>query len=1018
MHCLTLDDFSELAAWSAVVSGQARLELAATVGPTGAALRLEFDFGEGGGFVVARRLLALQLPESFAFRIWVRADAPANAFEFKLIDPSGENVWRFRDEAFAFQSDWRELRISSRELAFGWGPTGGGAPREIGALEIAITAGPGGRGQLWLADLQLEDRTPSQPPLMHASSARAGQDASCVCDGRPDTAWCAEQLPAWLDLDFGQARDYSAILLQWADTEPTACTLLASDDGEQWRTLVTATGTQARQTALYLPDGCSRWLRLALPESADAVPPALIAVDLKAETFARSLDDFVHRLAELAPRGHYPRWLYREQTYWTPLDIPDGTLPALFNEEGAIEVQRAGPLIEPLLTIDGQRVTWAECTVAPSLLQPPLPIPCSTWTSDTWRFEITAFAQGAPGRAWLFIRYRLENFDTAPLTARLQVALRPFQVSPPWQSYQGIGGVAQIERLVWEQGDVRVDERLALVPLSTPCGFEALSLDAQSRREQHQVAATHGLATAALRFEFNLEPHAQHAIWVAAPLGEHEAAHPRELIGMAHAVEAQLNATLTDWAERLGRVQFQLPDCAQVYLHGCQGSLAHILLNRDGAALQPGPRRYTRSWIRDGAVMAAALWRFGLDHEAAAFIDWYAQFQAEDGNVPCCVDRHGIDWLAEHDSHGQFIFAVAEAWRFGGDRARLEALWPAVCRAVNYLEQLRAERLTAHYQAPERRACFGLLPESVSHEGYLAHPVHSYWDDFWAVRGFKDAAELAQVLGDSQRAAQYGRLRDALSAALYVSMERVMDERGIDFLPGSVEWADPDPTATANALTLINETHRLPIAALQRSFDLFMQRFRAVHGVNPVPWTNYTAYEIRIVGALIRLGRRAEAHELLRVYLNERRPAVWNQWPEITWRDPRAPGHQGDLPHAWIGAEYCLVFRDLFVYEREADRSLVIAAGIALDWLAAGAVQVRGLPTRYGRLDLELERFDGGAVQMRISGAVRCPLGGLWLAPPVPGPLVSVTINGQPSRDFNATEAHVKTLPAEVVLVG
>jgi hypothetical protein len=416
--------------------------------------------------------------------------------------------------------------------------------------------------------------------------------------------------------------------------------------------------------------------------------------------------------------------------------------------------------------------------------------------------------------------------------------------------------------------------------------------------------------------------------------------------------------------------------------------------------------------------MAAALLRFGLAREADEFIDWYARFQAEDGNVPCCVDRQGVDWLAEHDSHGQFIFAVADGWRFGADRARLEALWPAVCKAVAYLERLRAERLTPTYEIPEQRSCLGLLPESVSHEGYLAHPVHSYWDDFWALRGFKDATELAEVLGDSERAAHFARLRDAFSAALYVSMDRVMEERGIDFLPGSVEWADSDPTATANALTLVDESHRLPAAAMHRSFDLFMQRFRAMHGPDPVPWTNYTAYEIRIIGALIRLGRREEAHELLNFYLAERRPAVWNQWPEITWRDPRSPGHQGDLPHAWIGAEYCLVFRDLFVHEREADRSLVIAAGIPGDWLESGDIRVRRLPTVYGRLDLDIARFDGGAMQMRVGGDLRLPPGGLWLAPPLPGPLLSVVVNGEPSRDFTAVEAHVTTLPAEIALVG
>ena len=36
------------------------------------------------------------------------------------------------------------------------------------------------------------------------------------------------------------------------------------------------------------------------------------------------------------------------------------------------------------------------------------------------------------------------------------------------------------------------------------------------------------------------------------------------------------------------------------------------------------------------------------------------------------------------------------------------------------------------------------MPVSVSHEGYLAQPVHSYWDDFWALRGLRDAVDLAR----------------------------------------------------------------------------------------------------------------------------------------------------------------------------------------------------------------------------------------------------------------------------------
>ena len=68
---------------------------------------------------------------------------------------------------------------------------------------------------------------------------------------------------------------------------------------------------------------------------------------------------------------------------------------------------------------------------------------------------------------------------------------------------------------------------------------------------------------------------------------------------------------------------------------------AHILVTRSGPALQPGPRRYTRSWIRDGAMMSAALLRMGHAREVREFIRWYAPHQRADGFVPCCVDRRG-----------------------------------------------------------------------------------------------------------------------------------------------------------------------------------------------------------------------------------------------------------------------------------------------------------------------------------------------------------------------------------------
>src|SRR3989442_790635 len=118
-----------------VASGEAQLTVAAE---PGGSMRLDFDFKGGGGLVVARRVLHMDVPDSYAFRFRVRGSAPANKFEFKLADPSGKNVWRWQQEAFEFPAEWHDLLLRSRDIEFAWGPAGGGSPRALGAIEFVI----------------------------------------------------------------------------------------------------------------------------------------------------------------------------------------------------------------------------------------------------------------------------------------------------------------------------------------------------------------------------------------------------------------------------------------------------------------------------------------------------------------------------------------------------------------------------------------------------------------------------------------------------------------------------------------------------------------------------------------------------------------------------------------------------------------------------------------------------------------------------------------------------------------
>ena len=213
---------------------------------------------------------------------------------------------------------------------------------------------------------------------------------------------------------------------------------------------------------------------------------------------------------------------------------------------------------------------------------------------------------------------------------------------------------------------------------------------------------------------------------------------------------------------------------------------------------------------------------------------------------------------------------------------------------------------------------FGLLPASISHEGYSAKPMHSYWDDFWGLRGYRDAAMLAQAMGERGDAAKLATQRDQFQRELLASLRLTANKHRIGYLAGAAELGDFDPTSTTIALSPGGLQERLPQDLLHGTFERYWHESVARRD-GKREWNDYTPYELRNVAALVRLGWRERAHEVLDFFMNDRRPAAWNQWAEVVGRVAREPRFLGDMPHGWISSDYIRSALDLFAYERETD---------------------------------------------------------------------------------------------------
>ena len=811
------------------------------------ATRIDFDFHGHAGYAIARKDVDLDLPPNYQFTFRLRGEAPPENLELKLIN--GDDVWWLNRRDFVFPRRWTTIRTKKRQIAFAWGPAGGGEARHVAAIEIVVTAGSGGKGTVWIDDLALEELpVASNEPLRFTTSS----------------------------IDLGAKREIGGLTIEWKKRPREYSISLdgARASGEK------ATVALAPRSGERVAEGRVRgyvWLPETEARLIDIRGGEVREVTVQPVTWAPAINDFYSLVAKDSRRGEYPRYLIGEQPYWTIAGSDGGENEALVGEDGNVEPFKGGYSIEPFLYLNNVRLTWADVEISHSLAEGDLPIPSVRWKTPGATMTMTAAVSDS---SMLQLHYHIEG------DATLELLTRKFQVNPSTQFLNSPGGVATI-------------------PVT------------EGRR---------------------VYPHA-HDVTLDIPLGKGAKREPLARIAAR-------------WREKLNRVPIEIggaPDIANTI----RTNVAYMLINRDGPRLQPGSRSYERSWIRDGALIASALLRLGHGDEARAFAEWFAKYQFADGKVPCCVDRRGADPVPENDSHGEFIFLVAEIWRTTHDADFVRRMWPHVDAAARYIEKLRAQN---------HGPFGGLVTESISHEGYSAKPVHSYWDDFFALKGLEDAAMLAEVAG---RKVSYGSMRQDLAA----SIRRTIAEKKLDYVPGSAELGDFDPSATAIALSPLGLASLLPEPELTRTFERYFESITK-------PREDYTPYEMRIIGALVRRGDRTRALTLIDRFMRDRRPAAWNQWAEVVGTDPRKPRFLGDMPHSWIASDFIRSVLDAIAYDRE-DGALVVGAGVPLSWLP---LHVGPLPTYHGTIDIQMRR-DGDRAVIDLTGDARPPNGFVIVSP-------------------------------------
>ena len=611
-------------------------------------------------------------------------------------------------------------------------------------------------------------------------------------------------------------------------------------------------------------------------------------------------------------------------------------------------------------------MTWADVQIGHSLREGYLPMPEVRWQHGDFALQIAAAADGPAGSPQALVRYALTNTGSAAREFTLLLAVRPWQVNPPQQFLSTPGGARRIERLQWRPPGLAVNSAagpaFAEVPSRVTAVPGAAGIALNALREApalHELSDEEGQASALLQWDLWLAPGETREVAWTAPLvpgsprpakrgwegaRPRTSAAPRSGAGRlgggpgapsAAAIDERLERVAAGWRARLNRVELEVPATSRQVsdtLRTALGADPDVARRSRAPARHPllcavvDPRR------RDDGRRPCCAWA-RTTSRATSSTGSPARVPVPSGKVPCCVDRpRRRPGARERQRRRVRSTPRPRSGATPRDAAFVARRTGRTCAARRRAHRgLRQSERSRASSTAARRAYFGLMPPSISHEGYSDKPAYSYWDDFWALRGYKDAVDLARAMGQPDA-------RDGVVAAQRDEFERrpararvdaTAARFGIDMLAGRRRPRrlrsdlDDDRADPAQARWYSPRAHAAHLRALLAASSASAARARA-RGRTTRPTSCAT------VGALVRLGQPERAHELLELFLRDRRPDGWNQWAEVVMaRRAGAAASSATCRTRWVASDYIRSVLDMFAYEREADDALVLGAGLS-----------------------------------------------------------------------------------------
>jgi hypothetical protein len=415
-----------------------------------------------------------------------------------------------------------------------------------------------------------------------------------------------------------------------------------------------------------------------------------------------------------------------------------------------------------------------------------------------------------------------------------------------------------------------------------------------------------------------------------------------------------------------GSVSWNYPGHAGEFLTACARNIQQARESKNGRLVfQVGPTVYRGLWIVDGNFLLEAARYLGYDKEADEGLrsEWAKQLPS--GQVVAAVP--GQHWKDTAIA----MFTLVRQCELKQDWTFFKELEPNVGKAVEFLVGLR-DKARAGTTVNGR---YGLVAPGFA-DGGIDGVRSEFTNTVWTLAGLKAVAEAAERVGmNSLRRARtfYDELRVAFLQA--ARREMVRHAEGFEYLPmlahedastqDADPWKRPRPQSAQWALShaIFPGLVFAPDDPIVLGHVALLQSCSREDIPAETGWLwhesvwNYNASFAAHV--YLWAGLKDWARRTVTGFLNHASPLYC--WREEQPLQTALVGQDwGDMPHNWASAECVRYLRHMLVLE-DGLRLRLLEGTDAFESKAGATYILEHTPTRFGRVNLDVQPVDGGA---------------------------------------------------------